>query len=90
MKKIIHYIPEIKGCYGPRLWINQEDTELASFIKLICLWGGPTDYSANHNQRFGLYELPLGTFENPLWQIAVSRLGVSLTQDPLEVHDDEV
>ena len=84
MKKLIHYIPEIRGCYGPRLWIDQTDSELVSFIKLICLWGGPTDYSVNQNQRFGLYELPIGTFESLLWQIATSRLEVCLTQDPLE------
>lgn len=88
MKRIVHYIPEIKGCYGPRLWINTADTELVGFIKLLSVWGGPTDISANPNQCFALYELPIGTFENPLWQTAISRLEAHLTPDPLEENED--
>jgi hypothetical protein len=80
MKRLVHYIPEIKGCYGPRLWIDQADVELINFVKLICLWGGPIENSVTLNQQLGLYELPLGTFENTLWQLAVSRLEICFTK----------
>ena len=78
MKRLINYIPEIKGCYGPRLWIDLSDTELVNFIKLICLWNGPIDYSVIIDRQLGLYELPLGTFENTMWQTAMSRLDLCL------------
>ena len=79
MKRTARYIPEIRGCYGPRLWVDQADRELVEFLTLISLWGGPVNYeNLEDGKRNILFELPFGTFENTLWQMAVSRLDLCL------------
>ena len=80
MKRVISYIPEIQGCYGMRIWVPRNDTELLSFIKPICLWGGPTDSRSVDGTKENLYELPLGIVENTLWQMACRYVDIEFVQ----------
>ena len=80
MKRVIQYIPEIKGCYGIRLWVPTNDTALSAFVKLICLWGGPTDFRDTDRGHEELYELPLHTEECRLWKLACERLNIEFVQ----------
>ncbi len=78
MKRTIRFIPEVKGCYGPRFWVDRNDRELNEFFKLVCLWGGPVSAYTTCDKYELCYELPFGILENSLWQIAASRLDLCL------------
>lgn len=80
MKRIITYIPEIKGCYGLRIWVPVEDKELVAFIKPICLWGGPTDRRKASDSYEVLYELPCDIENNFLWKLACERLSIEFVR----------
>jgi hypothetical protein len=80
MKRTISYIPEIKGCYGLRVWVPTADKELTDFIKLICLWGGPVDHRDTARGDEALYELPMRTEENKLWKLACNRLDIEFVK----------
>lgn len=79
--KLVRYIPEIKGCYGPRLWVDKTDKELCEFLKLICLWGSPVAIQGTGDKYECCYELPIGTFDNSLWRTAMHRLELRLVED---------
>ena len=76
----VRYVPEVKGCYGPRLWVDRNDRELVEFLKLICIWGGPVNTRVMGEKYELCYELPLGTFKNDLWHMASLKLGLILEQ----------
>lgn len=80
MKRVIQYIPDINGIYGIRLWVQTTDTELLAFLKPICLWGGPTNGRWVGDTQEVLYELPLGTKNNPLWKKACSYFNIELVE----------
>ena len=80
MERAIQYIPEIKGCYGMRVWIPANDRELLTFIKAICLWGSHTDYRKTPEGYEVLYELPTGITDNFLWRLACERFNITFVR----------
>ncbi len=80
MKRVINYIPAIKGCYGFRVWVPNEDTELMSFFKLVCLWGNYTDRRETAHGYEVLYELPSDTEDTVMWRLACKRLGIEFVR----------
>jgi hypothetical protein len=80
MERVIQYIPEIKGCYGMRVWIPANDRELLTFIKAICLWGSHTDYRKTPEGYEVLYELPADITDNFLWRLACERFNITFVR----------
>ena len=76
----VEFIPEVKGCYGPRLWIPEDCEDLRNFVKLICLWGGPVNTRVMGDYRCSCYELPLGTTDCLTFKLALERLNIELIQ----------
>lgn len=81
MKRQLKYIPEINGVYSIRIWVPTADKELLAFIRPICLWGGPVDSQWVNGQQEVLFELPLGTRNNPLWKKACSYFDIELIEN---------
>lgn len=80
MERVIQYIPEIKGCYGMRVWIPANDKELLTFIKTICLWGDYTDCRKTQEGYEVLYELPTDIKDNFLWRLACGRFNITFVR----------
>ena len=80
MKRVIQYIPDINGIYGIRIWVPTTDKDLLTFLRPICLWGGPTDSRWVGDIQEVMYELPLGIKDNPLWKKACTYFEIELVQ----------
>lgn len=84
-KRIINLIPEIKGCYGPRVWVDCADTELRSIFTVLSVWGGPTDTrGGNINGEYtyqALWEFPFGFLGTDIWRNLIYRLNIAVVED---------
>lgn len=77
---IIKLTPEVRGCYGPRVWVLASNQELNSIFKVLSVFGTPTDQqvrACGGNPSYEkCYELPFGFTSTDIWKNIVSRLNL--------------
>lgn len=80
-KRNIRLVPEVKGCYGPRVWVDISDQTLSSILTVLSVWPGPT--STRHRDLIYEYcwELPFGFTNTDIWQKLISRLNITIEED---------
>ena len=85
--RTIQLVPEVKGCYGPRVWIEASDQTLNSILTVLSVWPGPTDTKSDVINGilsyWYCYELPLDFMNknNYVWSNLISRLNITIKED---------
>lgn len=80
-KRIIRLVPEIKGCYGPRVWVPASATELRSIFVVLGVWPNYTDTRNTHDEYEVCYELPFEFTTTRIWKNFISRMNLTVEED---------
>lgn len=79
--RIAQYVPQVRGCYGPRLWVQIDDYDLKRFCELLSVWTGPVDQKSENEHYWYCYEFPFDTMESDWMQRALARLNVRIIKE---------
>lgn len=77
----ITLVPEIKGCYGPRVWVSASNKEACSILSILSVWPSFTDTRAKDNDYERCYELPFGFTETYIWYNLISKLNLIVNKE---------
>ena len=80
-KRTIQLVPEIKGCYGPRVWVSASDAELRSILLILSVWPNFTLTRSKDCDYELCYELPFGFTETHIWRNLISRMNIEVKED---------
>lgn len=84
-KRVIQLVPEIKGCYGPRVWVEASDQTLNNIFKILSVWPGPTltksEVIGSTQSYWYCYELSFGFLGTDVWRNLISRMNVIIKED---------
>lgn len=80
-RQVAQYVPELKGIYGPRLWVRADSSKLKEFCELTNVWTGPVQKKVENDWHWFCYEFPFGAWERDWLQVALSRLNVQIIKE---------
>lgn len=78
---VIKLVPEIKGCYGPRVWVSAADEDACNVLRVLSVWPNYTDTRSRDNNSERCYELPFGFIHTGLWHAFITRMDILVRLD---------
>lgn len=79
-KRVIKLTPEVRGCYGPRVWVSASDAELRSILVVLGVWPSFTLTRSTDTDYELCYELPFEFTTTQIWKNLISRMNITIEE----------